>query len=74
MDCRKKAGKASQLKCFKLGILAGMPYQPLPGLKVRQNLASVDFIAKHSQIKAYGKNAVNNAFLQTYLRMSKASY
>jgi hypothetical protein len=43
MDCRKKAGNTSQLDCFKLGILAEIPYQPMSGLKLRQNAETAGF-------------------------------
>jgi hypothetical protein len=43
MDCRKKAGKTSQLSCFKLAGMAGLPRQALPGLKTRQNCRFAGF-------------------------------
>jgi hypothetical protein len=44
MDCRKKAGKTSQLSCFKLAAMADMPCQPLPGLKTGQNCGFAGFV------------------------------
>lgn len=43
MDCRKKAGKPSQLNCFKLAAFVEIPNQPMPGFKTLQNLEPKGF-------------------------------